>query len=348
MRFDYGSIVPWVRQVDGRWHAVAGPEGLELFTPVRLSGPRQDLVGALHRRRGRTGAVRARLVSFPRSASRSRRRGRVDRARPRSTGSGGRRAAPTRASGASRCSVRCSPSRRSRSSRPAASSPRRPPRFRSRSADRATGTTASVGCATRRSPSRPSSSAGSNTRRCAGASGCCSPRPAIPPRCRRCTASRANAGSPSSSSTGSPVTRDHIRCAPATAPTPNSNSTCTASSSTCCGRRRARARRRARTSWSLALLLLGVLEDRWREPDEGIWEVRGGRRQFTHSKVLCWVAFDRAIAMVEQAGYDGPVERWREIRDEIHAKVCDARLPREAGRVHAVLRYRRRSTRRCS
>jgi GH15 family glucan-1,4-alpha-glucosidase len=76
-------------------------------------------------------------------------------------------------------------------------------------------------------------------------------------------------------------------------------------------------------TWALALLLLGVLEDRWREPDEGIWEVRGGRRHFTHSKVLCWVAFDRAIAMVEQAGYEGPVERWREIRDEIHAEVCD-------------------------
>jgi GH15 family glucan-1,4-alpha-glucosidase len=75
-------------------------------------------------------------------------------------------------------------------------------------------------------------------------------------------------------------------------------------------------------SWSLARLLLDVLEELWREPDEGIWEVRGGRRHFTHSKVLCWVAFDRAVAMVEQAGYDGPAERWREIRDEIHAEVC--------------------------
>ncbi|HEY5170512.1 MAG TPA: glycoside hydrolase family 15 protein [Acidimicrobiia bacterium] len=75
-------------------------------------------------------------------------------------------------------------------------------------------------------------------------------------------------------------------------------------------------------SWSLARLLLDVLEERWREPDEGIWEVRGGRRHFTHSKVLCWVAFDRAVAMVEQAGYDGPADRWRAVRDEIHADVC--------------------------
>jgi GH15 family glucan-1,4-alpha-glucosidase len=76
-------------------------------------------------------------------------------------------------------------------------------------------------------------------------------------------------------------------------------------------------------TWSLARLLLDVLEKRWREPDEGIWEVRGPRRHFTHSKVFCWVAFDRAVAMVEQAGYDGPVDRWRSIRDEIHAEVCD-------------------------
>lgn len=76
-------------------------------------------------------------------------------------------------------------------------------------------------------------------------------------------------------------------------------------------------------SWSLALLLLEVLEERWHGPDEGIWEVRGPRRHFTHSKVLCWVAFDRAIAMVEQAGYSGPVDRWHTIRDEIHAAVCE-------------------------
>jgi GH15 family glucan-1,4-alpha-glucosidase len=75
-------------------------------------------------------------------------------------------------------------------------------------------------------------------------------------------------------------------------------------------------------SWSLARLLLDALEHLWREPDDGIWEVRGGRRQFTHSKVLCWVAFDRAVAMVEQGGYDGPADRWRSIRDEIHAEVC--------------------------
>ncbi|HUI47448.1 MAG TPA: glycoside hydrolase family 15 protein [Acidimicrobiia bacterium] len=75
-------------------------------------------------------------------------------------------------------------------------------------------------------------------------------------------------------------------------------------------------------SWSLARLLLDVLETRWREPDEGIWEVRGPRRHFTHSKVMCWVAFDRAIAMVEQAGFEGPADKWRSICNEIHTEVC--------------------------
>jgi GH15 family glucan-1,4-alpha-glucosidase len=75
-------------------------------------------------------------------------------------------------------------------------------------------------------------------------------------------------------------------------------------------------------AWELGRHVLGLLEERWREPDEGIWEVRGGRRHFTHSKVMAWVAFDRGIKFCEEFGRDGPVERWRAIRDEIHAQVC--------------------------
>src|SRR5579862_9632145 len=74
--------------------------------------------------------------------------------------------------------------------------------------------------------------------------------------------------------------------------------------------------------WSLLRLLLASLERRWSEPDEGIWEVRGPRRHFTHSKVMCWVAFDRALAIAEAMGFDGPLDRWRDIRDEIHDQVC--------------------------
>jgi GH15 family glucan-1,4-alpha-glucosidase len=74
--------------------------------------------------------------------------------------------------------------------------------------------------------------------------------------------------------------------------------------------------------WGLQDALIRLLEQRWREPDEGIWEMRGPRRHFTHSKVMAWVAFDRAIKAVEQFGYDGPVEEWRATRDAIHREVC--------------------------
>ncbi|HEX8133669.1 MAG TPA: glycoside hydrolase family 15 protein, partial [Actinomycetes bacterium] len=76
------------------------------------------------------------------------------------------------------------------------------------------------------------------------------------------------------------------------------------------------------SSWALQRALLEFLEGHWQEPDEGIWEVRGPRRHFTHSKVLAWVAMDRAVKGVEQFGMDGPVERWRRLRAEIHQEVC--------------------------
>ena len=75
-------------------------------------------------------------------------------------------------------------------------------------------------------------------------------------------------------------------------------------------------------AWGLQQALLAHLETCWQEPDEGLWEVRGPRRHFTHSKVMCWVAFDRGVKMVETLGYEGPVERWRKIRAAIHDDVC--------------------------
>jgi GH15 family glucan-1,4-alpha-glucosidase len=75
-------------------------------------------------------------------------------------------------------------------------------------------------------------------------------------------------------------------------------------------------------AWPLQRALLEFLERGWREPDEGIWEVRGPRRHFTHSKVMAWVAFDRAVKSVERFGCPGPVDRWRALRDEAHAEVC--------------------------
>ncbi len=77
------------------------------------------------------------------------------------------------------------------------------------------------------------------------------------------------------------------------------------------------------TAWGLQKQLLGALEDRWKEPDEGIWEVRGPRRHFTHSKVMAWVAVDRAVRSVERMGMQGPIDKWKRLRDEIHAEVCE-------------------------
>jgi len=75
--------------------------------------------------------------------------------------------------------------------------------------------------------------------------------------------------------------------------------------------------------WNFQLLMLKFLEAHWQQPDEGIWEVRGPRRHFTHSKVMAWVAFDRAIKDAEAGGLEAPLERWRQIRDAIHAQVCE-------------------------
>jgi GH15 family glucan-1,4-alpha-glucosidase len=75
-------------------------------------------------------------------------------------------------------------------------------------------------------------------------------------------------------------------------------------------------------AWSMQLRVMDFLEGAWDKPDDGIWEVRGGQRHFTHSKVLAWVAFDRAIEGVERLDLRGPVDRWRRIRQEIHEEVC--------------------------
>ena len=77
-----------------------------------------------------------------------------------------------------------------------------------------------------------------------------------------------------------------------------------------------------RDAWELERALVTHLESIWARPDEGIWEVRGGPQHFTHSKVMAWVAFDRAIKDAERYGLEAPVARWREVRERIHAEVC--------------------------
>ncbi|WP_079023458.1 glycoside hydrolase family 15 protein [Streptomyces odonnellii] len=79
----------------------------------------------------------------------------------------------------------------------------------------------------------------------------------------------------------------------------------------------------------LQLKLIRYLEKHWDQPDEGIWEVRGPRRHFVHSKVMAWVAVDRTIKLIESGDADGPLERWREMRDDIHRDVCEKGYDKE-------------------
>jgi GH15 family glucan-1,4-alpha-glucosidase len=78
------------------------------------------------------------------------------------------------------------------------------------------------------------------------------------------------------------------------------------------------------TDWAMQKALMKFLESHWQEPDEGIWEVRGGRKHFTHSKMMAWLAFHRGVRLIEEAGLpaNGELERWKKIRDQIHQEVC--------------------------
>ena len=84
-------------------------------------------------------------------------------------------------------------------------------------------------------------------------------------------------------------------------------------------------------AWDLQKALVDFVARSWQQPDDGIWEVRGPRRHFTHSKVMAWVAVDRAVQAVERFGLDGPVEEWKKLRQQIHAEVCEKGWNAELG-----------------
>jgi len=75
-------------------------------------------------------------------------------------------------------------------------------------------------------------------------------------------------------------------------------------------------------AWTVQIALVNHVGEVWKLPDEGIWETRGGRRHFTYSKVMCWVAVDRAVKSIEQFHLSGPLETWKNLRDEIHKDIC--------------------------
>ena len=88
----------------------------------------------------------------------------------------------------------------------------------------------------------------------------------------------------------------------------------------------------SRAAWDLQVQLIEFLEHGWKEPDDGIWEVRGPRRHFTHSKVMAWVAVDRAVRTLEEwTDLAGPLERWRTLRHDIHQEVCEKGFNHEVG-----------------
>ncbi|HEY6290438.1 MAG TPA: glycoside hydrolase family 15 protein [Terriglobia bacterium] len=92
---------------------------------------------------------------------------------------------------------------------------------------------------------------------------------------------------------------------------------------------RRQGQRRVEESWRLARAAVSHLERIWTKPDEGIWEIRGPRRHFVHSKVMAWVAVDRAVRIVQEFGEDGPLERWIRLRRDIHEEVCRLGFSRE-------------------
>ena len=122
--------------------------------------------------------------------------------------------------------------------------------------------------------------------------------------------------------TGSQDTKIRALCASATRHRNSCNSTSTArcwiaffTPST--------AWRHYEDDFSVLVLLLKHLETIWQKPDQGIWETRGKPQHFTYSKMMAWVAFDRAVLLAEQLKYEAPVEKWKTIRDAIHKQICE-------------------------
>jgi GH15 family glucan-1,4-alpha-glucosidase len=81
--------------------------------------------------------------------------------------------------------------------------------------------------------------------------------------------------------------------------------------------------RHSERDFRVLVLLLEHLETIWQNPDEGIWETRGGPQQFTYSKMMAWVAFDRAVLLAQQLNYEGPIDKWKALREAIHKQICE-------------------------
>ena len=224
------------------------------------------------------------------------------------------------------------------------SSPRRPPGCRSRSAGSATGTTATPGSGTPRSRSTPCSAWGSPRRRRPSAAGCATAsrsrpaatrRPAqhhvpgrrlLRPRPRRRSSTGRATGAPRPVRIGNgaagPAAAGHLR----------------RGDGQHLLRRPARPPDAAtRAGWRSATCSTGSC-DNWDQPEEGIWETRGGRKDFTYGRLMSWVAFDRGIRLAAEHGRPAPVERWTAERDAIYDQVMERGLEHRAAGLRAALR----------
>ena len=99
--------------------------------------------------------------------------------------------------------------------------------------------------------------------------------------------------------------------------------------------------------WITIEHMLDWVVQHWRDEDQSIWEVRGGRRQFTYSKVQCWVALDRGVRLARKRSFPTESDQWRYERNKIYTAIMQRRVEREEGRVHAIFRLERDATPAC-
>ena len=343
IRFDYGHVVPWVRRLDdGAVSRSPGPDARRLAHAGRRARRGPDDGGRRSRSRaGERRPVHARPGTRRTEPGRraGRRRGRVgdDRAlvaplgRPVHATTGRTGDAVVR-SLITLKALTYAPDRRHRRRR-------RPRRCPSRSAACATGTTASAGCATPPSRCSRCSTPATTTRRWPGGTGCCARSPATRDSCRSCTASAGERRLTECELRLAARLRGlAARCGSATRRVDQFQLDVYGEVIDALHLARSARPADGRDAWDLQLALLDVPRGGWHEPDEGIWEVRGPRRHFTHSKVMAWVAFDRAVKAVEQFGLDGPGRPLAGAARRDPRRGLRRGLRRRAEHVHPVLR----------
>ena len=328
VRLDYGAAVPWVRHSDDGLSAVSGPDALHLRTPVDVRGENMRSVADFEVAPG--DRVPFTMDWHPSHLPGAGRDRPVPRAR-------GHRGVLARMVGGVQLRGRLGRRRRHVAAGTQGADVRAHWRHRRRAhhvAARGARRGAQLGLPLLLDPRRHAHPlrarpvrlrrGGAGVPRLAPARG----QPAPPASSRSCTASPGSGGCPSPSWAGCRATRARRRCGRATPRSSSSSSTSTASCSTSPGSATRRGGRPA-IAWKRQLALMAHLETVAFSPDEGIWEVRGPRRHFVHSKVMAWVAFDRAIKLAEASGQAGPVDRWRVTREAMHRDICEKGFDRE-------------------